>query len=54
MEYDWMQNDDWQKQLTKMLDMGVRVEQQALASQSLEFVANKYLPKKIENREFLD
>ncbi|MFB6190010.1 MAG: DNA topoisomerase IV subunit A [Candidatus Nanohaloarchaea archaeon] len=54
MEYEWMQNDDWQKQLEKMLDMGVRVEQQALASQSLEFVANEYLPEKIENEEFLD
>jgi len=37
-----------------MLDMGVRVEQQALASQSLEFVANEYLPQKIENENFLD
>lgn len=54
MEYEWMQNEDWQNQLQKMLDMGVRVEQQALASQSLEFVANEYLPQKIENREFLD
>ncbi len=54
MEYEWMQNEDWQKQLQKMLDMGVRVEQQALASQSLEFVANEYLPEKIENEEFLD
>ncbi len=54
MEYDWMQTDEWQKQLDKMLDMGVRVEQQALAANSLEFVANTYLPEKIENREFLD
>ena len=54
MEYDWMQTDQWQKQFQKMLDKGVRVEQQALASQSLEFVANQYLPKKIENENFLD
>lgn len=54
MEYDWMQNDDWQKQFQKMLDKGVRVEQQALAANSLEFVANEYLPKKIENEQFLD
>jgi DNA topoisomerase VI subunit A len=37
-----------------MLDKGVRVEQQALASQSLQFVANEYLPKKIEQDQFLD
>jgi DNA topoisomerase-6 subunit A len=54
MDYDWMQTDEWQKQFQKMLDKGVRVEQQALASQSLEFVANTYLPEKIENEEYLD
>lgn len=54
MEYDWMQTEEWQNQFQKMLDMGVRVEQQALASQSLEFVANTYLPEKIENENFLN
>ena len=53
-DYEWMQNDDWQKQFQKMLDKGVRVEQQALAANSLEFVANEYLPEKIENETFLD
>ncbi|EHK01838.1 hypothetical protein HRED_06752 [Candidatus Haloredivivus sp. G17] len=37
-----------------MLDKGVRVEQQALAANSLEFVANEYLPEKIENETFLN
>jgi len=54
MDYEWMQNDQWQNQLQKMLDKGVRVEQQALASQSLDFVAKEYLPNKIENQELLD
>ena len=54
MEYEWMQNKQWQDQFQKMLDKGVRVEQQALAANSLEFVANTYLPEKIENEEFLD
>lgn len=54
MEYDWMQKKEWQDQFQKMLDKGVRVEQQALASQSLEFVANTYLPQKIENENLLD
>ena len=54
MDYEWMQNDQWQAQFQKMLDKGVRVEQQALAANSLEFVANEYLPEKIENEEFLD
>ncbi|MFB6145685.1 MAG: DNA topoisomerase IV subunit A [Candidatus Nanohaloarchaea archaeon] len=54
MDYEWMQTDQWQKQLQTMLDKGVRVEQQALAANSLEFVANTYLPEKIENETFLD
>ncbi|PSH02116.1 MAG: DNA topoisomerase VI, partial [Nanohaloarchaea archaeon QH_8_44_6] len=49
-----METEERQKQFQKMLDIGVRIEQQALASQSLEFVANTYLPEKIENEEFLD
>jgi len=53
-DYKWMQNKDWQNQLQKMIDKGVRVEQQALAANSLEFVANEYLPQKIENKNFLD
>ena len=54
MEYEWMQNDQWQSQFQKMLDKGVRVEQQALAANSLEFVANEYLPQKIADKNFLD
>ena len=54
MDYDWMQTEEWQKQFQKMLDKGVRVEQQALAANSLEFVANTYLPEKIEQDKFLN
>lgn len=54
MDYKWMQKKEWQKQFEKMLDKGVRIEQQALAANSLEFVAEEYLPQKIENKEFLD
>ncbi|MDY6774240.1 MAG: DNA topoisomerase VI, partial [Candidatus Nanohaloarchaea archaeon] len=52
-DYDWFAHDRWQKQLQLMVDKGVRIEQQALASQSLEFVANDYLPEKIEKGDFL-
>jgi DNA topoisomerase VI subunit A len=33
--------------------MGVRLEQQALASKSLEFVAEEYLPEKIKKKKML-
>ncbi len=38
----------WQKAVDKMLTMGVRVEQQALAKHGLEFVADTYLPEKLQ------
>ncbi len=52
---DAMKNDPfikhhkpWQQAVTKMLKMGVRVEQQALAKHGLEFVARTYLPQKLK------
>jgi DNA topoisomerase-6 subunit A len=53
---DAMKNDpfvrhhkSWQKAVKQMLDMGVRVEQQAFAKHGLDFVVNKYLPAKLRN-----
>jgi len=44
----------WQDAIEKMLAMGVRVEQQALAKHGLEFVARKYLPRKLRQvKKFL-
>jgi len=53
MQYDWFQNKPWQKELKTAIHQKVRIEQQALANKSLEFVAKEYLPKKIKNKEFL-
>ena len=53
MEYPWFQNREWQRQLKMAVKMGVRIEQQALANKSLEFVAKRYLPEKINNGELL-
>ncbi len=53
MEYPWFQNREWQRQLKLALKWGVRIEQQALANKSLEFVAREYLPEKINNGDLL-
>lgn len=52
---DAMRNDpfikhhkEWQQAINKMLAMGVRVEQQALAKHGLEYVAKHYLPQKLK------
>jgi DNA topoisomerase-6 subunit A len=55
---DAMKNDPfikhhkpWQAAITKMLAMGVRVEQQALAKHGLEYVAREYLPRKLKQTD---
>ncbi|MFA5357311.1 MAG: DNA topoisomerase IV subunit A [archaeon] len=54
MEYPWFKNEGWQRQLKKALTMKIRIEQQALANKSLDFVATKYLPEKIKKKDFLE
>jgi len=41
----------WQRAIKKMLKMGARVEQQAFAKHSLNFVIERYLPEKLEKVE---
>jgi len=55
---DAMKNDpfirhykQWQNAVEKMLKMGVRVEQQALAKHGLEYVARTYLPEKLKKAD---
>jgi DNA topoisomerase-6 subunit A len=38
----------WQAAINQMLNMGVRVEQQAFAKHGLDFVVNEYLPRKLK------
>ena len=41
------QHKEWIKALRQMLDMGVRVEQQAFAARGLNYVMETYLPEKL-------
>ena len=53
MNYDWFKSKEWQAELKLAIDKKIRIEQQALANKSLDFVAKKYLPEKIEKEIFL-
>lgn len=53
LQYPWFQRKEWKRELDLMAKKGVRIEQQALASKSLEFVAEEYLPEKIEKNIML-
>jgi len=39
----------WRAALEKLIEMGVRAEQQALAMWGLNYVLDEYLPRKLEN-----
>jgi len=53
LAYPWFKNKQWQNQLKKAVREKIRIEQQALANKSLDFVATEYLPKKIKEEDFL-
>ncbi|ODS32585.1 MAG: DNA topoisomerase 6 subunit A [Candidatus Scalindua rubra] len=42
------QYKEWQNAINKLVDMGVRAEQQALAKHGLNYVIEKYLPQKLK------
>jgi DNA topoisomerase-6 subunit A len=44
---------EWQAALERMLQLGVRVEQQAFAKHGLNYVLEKYLPEKLKKGKFL-
>jgi len=55
---DAMKNDPfvqhykpWQRALEQLISMGVRAEQQALATHGLNYVIERYLPEKLEHPE---
>ncbi len=39
----------WQDAIRQQIEMGVRVEQQALAKHGLNYVIDEYLPQKLAN-----
>lgn len=44
---------EWQAALNQMIELGVRVEQQAFAKHGLNFVLDTYLPEKLKKQNFL-
>lgn len=53
LKYEWFQAPEWQKELKLMLQKKYKAELEALSGKGLKFVTEKYLPKKIKNKEFL-
>jgi DNA topoisomerase-6 subunit A len=52
--YDWFKKKEWQTELKALKEFGYKVESDALVAKNIEFTSKEYLPKKIENKDFLD
>ena len=53
LSYPWFARKEWQKELRKMLQVGVKLELEALSSKGISFISEEYLPKKIRDRQYL-
>lgn len=53
LKYVWFQPKEWQQELKYMLQVGFKLELEALSSKGIKFITDSYLPQKIENKEFL-
>lgn len=49
LNYKWFQTKQWEKEILTFINKKVKLEIEALASKSIKFLADKYIPEKIEN-----
>ena len=54
-QYDWFKdNKSWQRQFKMMKEFNGKVEIQSLSTRGISFISEKYLPEKINNKDFLE
>ncbi|MBL7206484.1 MAG: DNA topoisomerase IV subunit A [Candidatus Aenigmarchaeota archaeon] len=53
MKYVWFKPKEWQAELRNMLRVGYKLELEALSAKGIRFISEKYLPKKIKEKDFL-
>jgi DNA topoisomerase-6 subunit A len=55
MAYPWFKaKKEWQKEIQHMLQLGVKLELEALSSKDFSFITNTYLPEKMKKKLWLD
>lgn len=54
LNYPWFQKPQWQKEIKRMLSSGLKYELDALANKDFQYLTKKYLPKKLQDKEWLD
>ncbi len=53
LNYVWFKPKEWQEELNNMLQVGYKLELEALSAKGIKFISEKYLPQKIEEKDFL-
>ncbi len=53
MRYEWFKTKDWLRELKIFLKKKVKLEIEAMASKGLRFLADEYIPRKIETGDWI-
>jgi len=53
LNYSWFKPKEWQDEIKHMLNVGYKLELEALSAKGIKFISEKYLPEKIEKKIFL-
>jgi DNA topoisomerase-6 subunit A len=54
LNYPWFQKKEWQAEIKRMLSSGLKFELDALANKDFQYLTKKYLPKKLQDKDWLD
>ncbi len=52
--YEWFQKKEWQDEIKRMLQSGLKYELDALAHKNFRFLTTDYLPRKLKEKDWLD
>jgi len=53
-KYPWFQSKQWQKEIEQLVKKGYKAELQALSKHGIEFISEKYIPEKINKKEYIE
>lgn len=53
LNYVWFKPKEWQAELKNMVEVGYKLELEALSAKGIKFISEKYLPQKIKEKDFL-
>ena len=54
LAYPWFADRKWQREIKHMLKLGVKLELEALSNKEFSFIADTYVPEKLNKRKWLD